>query len=330
MYKREFWVKYVEFKNQVENGERFSIYLFEGEDAFFRERGFSLIKSKFITEPELNCAYFEGDKLSEKEVVSSLTQYPFISPNRLTVIREYYPKKNGVGAGLLAVLNDMPPDSILVIVNEKTSDVLKGIKAVQLVECGKSDAITIARWIKGKCISAGVGVELETAKTLAEYCALDMNRVQNETEKLIAYCQDSKLVTTGDVEALVNRDVEYKIYELTDFIGKRQFDGALAVINDMLSKGETMQRLLISVYNYFRRLLHVAISSESDSQLATLLGVKEFAIKKTKAQAKQFSKRALKKAVDMLADTDYLIKSGAVDADNRIWLSIFSIMVEGV
>ena len=73
----------------------------------------------------------------------------------------------------------------------------------------------------------------------------------------------------------------------------------------------------------------MAISAKTDAELAQMLGIKDFAVKKAKAQASKFSKRALKKAVDALYDTDYLIKSGAVDADSRIWLTIFSIMVEG-
>ncbi len=323
-------MKYLDFKKEVENGKSYSIYLFEGEDAFFRERGLSLVKSKFVTEPELNVAIFEGDKLVEKDVVASLNQYPFLSPNRLTVIREFYPKKNGLSPGLKQFFDNPVQQSILAIVNEKPSLDLPTYKNVASVNCGKSDTATIARWIEHSCGSAGVDIDRFTAQTIAEYCSLDMSRVQNETEKLIAYCLDKKEITLNDVDELVTRDVEYKIYELTDFIAKREFDKALAVIDDMLSKGETMQRILISVYNYFRRLLHVAISNQSIIELAETLKIKEAGVKRLKGQSKQFTKRALKKAVDLLTDTDYLIKSGAADADNRIWLSIFSIMVEGV
>ena len=42
-------MKYAEFKNGLESGDVFSVYLFEGEDAFFRERGLSLLKNKFVT-----------------------------------------------------------------------------------------------------------------------------------------------------------------------------------------------------------------------------------------------------------------------------------------
>ena len=172
-------------------------------------------------------------------------------------------------------------------------------------------------------------IDLESAKTLAEYCLRDMTRVEGETEKLIAYAYDKKVITLKDIEEIVNKDSEFKIFDMTDYIAQKKFDLALTVITDMLSKGETMQMVLSSVYNYFRRLLHVAISDKTDAELATLMGVKsDFYIKKLKAQAKMFKKKSLKKAVDLLSDTDYMIKSGIVDAEDRIWHNIFTIITE--
>ena len=41
-------VKYTEFKNCLENGQVFHVYLFEGEEVFFSERGIDLLKEKDI------------------------------------------------------------------------------------------------------------------------------------------------------------------------------------------------------------------------------------------------------------------------------------------
>ena len=117
---------------------------------------------------------------------------------------------------------------------------------------------------------------------------------------------------------------------MTDYIGKKKFDSALSVISDMLSKGETPQRIILSVYNYFRRLLLSAISGKTPAQLAECFGIKEFAAAKTREQAKMFRMRSLKKAVDALIDADYKIKSGTADADETMWITVFSIMTDGV
>jgi DNA polymerase III delta subunit len=115
---------------------------------------------------------------------------------------------------------------------------------------------------------------------------------------------------------------------MTDYIGKKNFDKAITVIYEMLGKGETLPRILNSVYNYFRRLLHVAISNNTDAELAKFLGIKEFAVKKAKQQANAFKKKSLKNAVDMLADTDYLIKTGTVDPVDKIWHTLFTVITE--
>ena len=330
IYKRKVALKYTEFKKNLDDGKISSIYLFEGEDAYFRERGLSLLKDKMLTEPDINFAVFNGDKLDQRELMSSLNAYPFLSQYRLTLIREFYPKKSELSNEFKAYLGCPIQNSVLIIVNEKPCEVFSNFNAVNVVDCSKSDATTISRWIKAKCISAGISIDLETANLLANYCGLDMTRVDNETEKLICYAMEQKLINRSDVESLVNKSTEYKIYQMTEFIGKRQFDDALLVIQDMLSKGETLQHILTSVYNYFRRLLHISISAKTDQQNAHMLGIKDFAVKKAREQSKLFTRRALKKAVDMLVDTDFLIKSGGVvDGDNRIWLTIFSIMTEG-
>ena len=53
-------VKYIEFKSQFENGQNYPVYLFEGEDAFFRQRGLDLVKAKYLSEPDLNLTNYES------------------------------------------------------------------------------------------------------------------------------------------------------------------------------------------------------------------------------------------------------------------------------
>ena len=155
-----------------------------------------------------------------------------------------------------------------------------------------------------------------------------MTRIETETKKLVAYVGEGGVIQKSSLSEMVARDTEYKIYEMTDYIGKKKFDLALTVIKDMMSKGETPQRILVSVYNYFRRLLHASISGKTAGELAVVFGVKEFAAKKTIEQASMFKKRSLKNAVDMLTELDYKIKSGKIDALDGLWLSIFKIMMD--
>lgn len=323
-------MKFSEFKNGLENGDnRSSIYLFEGDDAYFRERGLSVLKKRFLSEPSLNLSLFNGADFSVSEFASSLEAYPFMSEKRLTVIREFYPKK-GSCAPLDSFAENPAESCMLIILNEKVCDYLKKLSNVCVVDCSKADISVLTRWIKATCHSSGVEIKAETASTVANFCLCDMTRISNETEKLISYAGNGGVIDDFAVSLLVPRDSEYKIYEMTDYISKKKFDLAYSVICDMLGKGETPQRIISSVYNYFRRLLFAAISAKTPTELSKTFGIKEYAATKTIAQAKMFKIRALKKTVDMLTDYDYRIKSGLIDSDEAMWISVFAIMIDAV
>lgn len=319
-------MKYVEFKNGVENGQTFSVYLFEGEDIFFREKGFSLLKSRFVSEPGLNLASFGAD-VELSELIASLNGYPFMSQKRMTVIREFYPKQDVFKSGLKEYLENPSDCSLFVILNEKPHEAFKKFDSVCVVECGKADWSLLVKWIKAECGRAGVSIDGETAKLLAEYCSLDMTRIDNETSKLISFVGSGGVIDVDVLDNMVTKDTEYKVYEMTDYVAKRKFDKALTVIKDMMAKGETSQRIITAVYYYFRKLLHVAISDKTNAELAKLLGMQEFAVRKTKEQAVKFKKKALKNAVDWLTDLDYKIKNGLFDADDGMYVSVFKIML---
>lgn len=320
-------LKYNEFKNGLEDGKEFFVYLFEGEDAFFRERALTLLKNKFVQEPDLNYLAF-NEEVELDKLLSSLNGLPFMSQKRLTAVREFYPKQDIFKKGLKEYLENPSSSSILCVLNEKPCEALKKFDSVCVVDCSKADAGIIVRWIKAECNKYGVAIEAETAKELCDYCLSDMTRIELEVSKLCAYKKDEGVINKSDLDELVSRDYEYKIYQMTDYIATKKFDLALSVIKDMMGKGEAAQVILVSVYNYFRRLLHAAISGLDESELAKAFGIKEFAAKKIKQQAAAFKKRALKQAVDALIDADYKIKSGQVDADGCMWLTVFKIMTD--
>lgn len=320
-------MNYTDFKKSIDKGEYKSIYLFEGEDVFFANRGLALLKDKLISEPDLNLKVF-SDGVLENELASSLDSFPFMSEYRLTVVKEFYPDKNFLKGKIKGYLSNPYPNSVLVIQNIKPCDALKKLDTVCVVDCSKADAGLLSKWIKAEGFKNGVEFTDKAVGMLIEYCLSDMTRINTETHKLISYALKTGVVNEDDVDLLVSKDTEYKIYQLTDFIGKRQFEDAIKIISELISKGETEQRLIVSMYNYFRRLLHVAISDKSNFELSKLIGVQEFAIQKLKRQASMFKKKALKTAVDVLSDADYFVKSGVMGESTAMWLSLFKIITD--
>ena len=88
-------MKYTELKNDIAVSDR-RIYLFEGEDAYFRAHGEEQVKRAFLSMPELNFASFDGGALKGKQIenlTSAMAAYPFMAEKRVIRVGEFYPSE---------------------------------------------------------------------------------------------------------------------------------------------------------------------------------------------------------------------------------------------
>ena len=292
-------MKYVDFRKFTdENGAR-PIYLFEGEEVYFREKGELLLKDRFLQEKTLDYAAFDGaslkgDKL--KELVEAVNSFPFVSAKRVVRVSEFYPTEKDYETYLKGLFENPPTDGILLIVNSakpKTGSAALAKKPnVTYVDCGRSDEETIRKWIHITCKREGVYADAVTCGKLAAYCNFDMARISKETEKLLCYCEakGEKKITDDLVDMLVYPDSEYKIYELTNAVARKNYGEYVRIASELMLKGFNETSLLSTLASYFRNLYEVSLLSGGDKEVAATLGIKEYAAKKNREQAAKFGK----------------------------------------
>lgn len=292
-------MKYVEFKKFTdENGAR-PIYLFEGEEVYFREKGEQMLKKLYVQEPTLDYVSFEGSALKGeklKALTDALCSFPFISQKRMVRVTEFYPSEKDFEAYLKDIFNDPPTDSILLIINngKAKKDTVPLVKKpnVTHVECSRSDEETIKKWIYVTCKRAGVYADGITCGKIATYCVLGMSRVAMETEKVLGYCAATGVTRLTDeiVDELVYADSEYKIYELANALARKNYSEYMKIIQDLSTRGFNETTLLSSLASYFKNLYEVSICRGDDKEVALTLGIKEYAAKKNREQVAKFGK----------------------------------------
>ena len=322
-------VEFSEFKKKIDSGNDFSICLFEGEEICLAEEGLSILKEKFVGYPELDYVRIDGSDVTVSELVSLVTAFPFMSQRRIVAVSEFYPNQNFINSGLKDVFVNPSPDNIFVILNRKPCDAIKKQKNVTVIACKKQEKAVLVKWIIKEFEKNGKTISASNAGLINEYSLSDMTKIINEVSKLSSYVGDRTVVEMADVEAVVIKDTEYRIFAMTDMVGERNFDKALKIITDMLASGEAPQRLLVNLYYYYRKLFHVAVSSDSDNDIISALNIKDAnGLKRLRTQVKAFKIKNLKKAIDMLADYDYSFKSGEVSIDTAFLLSVFKVMID--
>ena len=295
-------MKYVDFKKFTDEQGAQAIYLFEGEDAYFREKGELMLKTRYVQEPTLDFASFDGATLKGdglKELTAAWNSFPFISEKRMVRVNEFYPTEKEYETYLKSFFENPPMGGTLVIVNSAKSKAGHAALAkkpnVTYVDCGKADEETVEKWIRVTCKRAGVFIDGATCAKLSAYCVQDMSRIAGEVEKLLCYCQakGSDCLTDEIVDLLVYPDAEYKIYELANTIPRKNLSAYTKIANELMTKGFNELSLLSSLASYFRNLYEVSIIKGGDKEVALTLGIKEYAAKKKREEAAKFGDKLL-------------------------------------
>ncbi len=293
-------MKYTALKKDIEeNGVR-PIYLLEGTEVYFRDGGVKQIKNACLSQPSLNYAAFDGANLKGDKLtalVDGVYALPFLSKKRVVLVSEFYPSEKDYKTYLKPLFENPVDTSVIVIVNAGMGKAKAGIfdlkKApnVTVVECKRADDESIVKWIYLTFKRAGIYADGNISNTIMRYCNGDMARISKEVEKLIEYAaaDEKKQIDLADVDALVYRDNEYKLYELTQAAARKDYGKFMEIMDGMVGKGFDENAFLNSLCSHFRTLYEVSSMRGSDAQVASMLDMKEYGVRKSREQASRFS-----------------------------------------
>lgn len=314
-------MEFTELKNDIKQGAR-SIYLLEGEDAYFRMKGEEQIKNAYLSMPELNFSCLDGENMKGgnlSELISAVESFPFMAEKRVVKITEFHPTDGDYEKYLKKTFENFPATTILIIVNaesRKGAD-LKRKKCITYVNCSKADEETVAKWIYITLRQAKISSSVELCTLIARYCLCNMSRVALECEKIIDYKKEGNL-SREEVDELVYKDAEYRIYEMTNAIARRDFDAFVSIQSELCKKAGDEISLLSGMYSYFKNLLTIISSKESDTALANILKMKEYGVKKSREQARAIGKDKLEGLVNATFRASSDIKCGNISPQSAL------------
>lgn len=143
-----------------------------------------------------------------------------------------------------------------------------------------------------------------------------MQDLINEIRKLIEYAGENGKIKKEDIDKLTIKKLESVIFDLTDSLGKKDTKTALTVLQNLIYEKEPLQKILITLYNHFKKIYLTKIAMKENKNIAQSLNLKPnqtFLVKKYQMQAKYFKENELKVILQSLRDLDYKYKIGEID-----------------
>lgn len=297
------------------------VYVVEGDDYYLFDKAFLMIKNACgITLDDFNVNIFDEESFSTDKLFAATELLPIIDEKRLVVIKGGK-LSEGDKKRTTEILLHIPKTTVVVVLDyNKNFEFLK--KDFVLVDANRMDKELVKKLITAYLARISKKIDADAMDELIESCNGYLTRIMNELNKLVCFDLDGENITKESVDKLVNKDIEFSVFELTEALSKKDGDKAIRLLKLM----EKDQGVFALISNQFRRLFYASISDLTNAELAGLLGVKEFAIMKARQLAKGFSKAQLKKICSLLEEMDYAVKSGAMLQTNALYLLVFNIL----
>ena len=170
--------------------------------------------------------------------------------------------------------------------------------------------------LKGIYKAYKVNIEDSTLKYLIESCGTSMQELINESRKLIEYAGEDGTVKKEDIDLLCIKEVDAVIFTLTDSLGKKDIKNALETLKNLIYNKEPIQKILITLYNHFKKIYFTKLALEERKDIALVLNLKPnqmFLANKYKMQAGYFEKQELRSIIEELIMLDKNYKIGLID-----------------
>ena len=310
-----------------------SIYLLYGEELFLLESCLKKIRNIF-GECIKGINYILIDEQNVSEIIADIETPSFGYEKKLIIARNtgLFKKEGKKKTGELHKLKEklaeyieqnikiIQESVVLVFVDEEVdekSDLFKKIEKNGVVcKFDYQKPIQIEQRIKAICNSYKVQIDSQTMKYFIECCGTNMQDLINEIRKLIEYAGEKGTITKEDIDKLSIKKIESIIFDLTDDLGKKDIASALDVFHNLIYAKEPIAKILITLYNHFKKLYITKMALRENKELTTSLNLKPnqmFLTTKYKVQAKYFKESELRAILQELCNLDYNFKSGKID-----------------
>ena len=309
-------MKIEELEKNLKQGILNGIYLLYGEETFLLENCLKSIK-KLFGEKINGINYILIDDTNVNGIISDLETPAFGYEKKLIIAKntglfkkDLKKKSKNDNSNLKEKIDtyikeniEQINDTIVLVFVEETAEKCELLTTIEKngIVCNfeYQKPYQIQNRLKAIINAYKVNVDANTLAYLIECCGTDMQELINET-----------------IDKIAIKKMESIIFDLTDNLGKKNTKQAIEVLRNLVLSKEPLQKILITLYNHFKKLYLTKLAISQNKDVTSYLDLKpnqSFLTSKYKAQAGYFKLKELRRILQEFCDLDYKYKIGLID-----------------
>lgn len=313
-----------EFLRRLESGSIAPVILLLGEEEFIKETAWKSLLEKVVPEGGRR---FNGERLLAREhtmgdVLERLSTVPMFGRLRLVYLQNVDGWAKDQLKQLETYLGRPLPTACLVLSHsqKKGFERLQGIveETGVVVQCRQPSEGEALRWLQSRARRSGKTLSPRAATFLVEGVGLNLQLLNSELEKLLAYAGSETEITLSDAREITSSQRVFSVFEVLRYVAQGNTTQAVASLRKLMLSGESPLGVLALLARQVRLIWQVKDALARKVTLADFsrkTNLPRSVANNYAEQAALFTEEELRRFHRLLRETDLRLKSTATPAE---------------
>ena len=325
--------EYTKIITKINNEEFFPIYILVGDENYFADNIVKLLTSKLVTKDSKDFDYFKfyGNEVNEDQVIDAAKRFPLAGNYNFIIVKDA--KSISKNFDKLTSYIESPNYKTILLLSfiNQSFDKRKRIYSLSkknglVFESKKIYENQIFNWINEVADEKKIKLHPKSVQIMIDFIGNDLAQIENELDKLKINSKPDDIIRPDEVENIIGFSKEFNFFELTKYIGKKNFTKTIEIIEYMSTNSVKYPlNLMISSIFYFFNKLFLYHSVENKREASKIMGVNPYFIEEYKLASPNYSMKDISKIFNYLLEADK--RSKGIDFDNSNYHAISSELI---
>ena len=203
-------------------------------------------------------------------------------------------------------------------------------KYANIVEFPKQEQRDLIAWVTRHFAANQKSIESNLCSYLIDISGGTMTALSGEISKISAFSEGAR-ITKSDIDAVVEPVLDAVVFQISDLLGEGNYGGALIKLQQLMKMQYEPVAVLGTIGGHFRRISTARTlldNGKTSDALMRVLGIGDYAARKTMAATKRFSGAFCAKAAEWILETDHQMKTSYDDPKRLLELLLLRLAQE--
>ncbi len=326
---------------QDRNPER--LYFFYGEERFLLQHYLDKLQKVIVDEltESFNFHRLTTESFDIQSFADAVENLPMMAERTMVLVDDIdlFKLAEDERGKMVDILSDIP-DYCTVVFTYETVEWKPDKRYAKLynaisengyqIEFPKQSQQDLIAWVTRHFAANKKQITPDLCAYLIEITDGTMTALAGEISKICAYSGAERIIKS-DIDAVTEPVLDAVVFQMLDALGQGKTGQALKTLNQLLKMQEDPLLILGSIGGHYRRMTSAKVLQDhgkSYTELVRIYRVNEYVAKKNMSQARSYSETFLRRASELVLDTDRGLKTSQDDKERLLELLVIRLAQE--